>query len=298
MNWPRSKSLLLALVFASVSVASARAGSATGDPYTDGWDFNGNSLDLGTFVYANSTNYNNLFNFDVYSSSFSLEAGSNLIGNGWQAGDMILGIGAMVNSGPLNDKVRILAKFGASDTTFQASSFAPGNPIPVRPPNTLYGDGIGSSSTSGTGGVVIETPQIWTTNPATTPWFNTTDAGAVVLTNGTKMPDSTGKAANVTRFDGGNGTNINSFDVGKMIYQLNSQALLSSFETYLNISQLERAGFDVNPVGDKFVLAIQRQADDFTKATGQFSAVPEPSSLVLAGFSLGGLGLMYLRRRP
>lgn len=149
--------------------------------------------------------------------------------------------------------------------------------------------------------MVIETPQIW---GGDTPWFNTTGEGQIVTLDGSKWPDSTGKVAKVTRYntlgDGSDTDSLTSDGVAKLIYQLDNPGnLLSSFETYLNINQLVRNGYLVNPApGDRFVLAIQNQADNFTKATGQVTAVPEPSSVVLAALGLGGLGLAYLRRRP
>ncbi len=304
-----SRCLLLTILFTSASAVSAWAGPVTGNPAADGWVFGGNSLSQGTFVYTYFGNapkdLDHVFDFDVYSTSFTLESGSALLGSNWQAGDLIVGIGATVaKTAVLNANVRILAKYGADDATFAASSFAPSGSIPPQPWSpanpenaNFYGDGAGSSSKSGTGGVIIETPQIWGTNPPTSPWFNTTDEGNVVLLDGSPRPDSTGKVASVTLR---NPTTILTSDgVAKVIYQLdNPGTLLSSFETYLNLSLLERNGIYTHPnPGDKFVLAIQNVADAFTKATGTTPPpVPEPSSIVLAAMGLGGLGLTYLRR--
>lgn len=297
-----SKILILALAIAPISASTAWSSPDTGNPATDGWDLNGNSLSLGTFVYTNSHDYNKLFNFDVYSKSSHLVAGSSLLGSGWLANDLVVGIGGVIHSGPLNSQVRILAKYGASDATFTASSFAPVNPIPSWSPPTppFYGDGIGNSSSSGTGGIVLETPQIWGGNPPNTPWFNPSGAGSVVTIDGSVWPtgDPNAKAAKVNRYVSQIGTDITSDGVMKLIYQVNGSGLLSSFETYLNLSLLERKGFLAHPApGDRFVLAIQDLSSDFTKATGKLSAVPEPSSLVLAVCGLGGLGLVYVRRR-
>lgn len=76
------KDLMWGLVAMSALSVSARSAPVSGNPNADGWDFSGNSLNLGTFTYTNSTDYGKLFNFDVYYTTFSLESGSALLGNG------------------------------------------------------------------------------------------------------------------------------------------------------------------------------------------------------------------------
>lgn len=300
-----TRGLMLSAALAATLAASAQAGSVTGNPLGDGWGHIGNSLELGTFTRSNSTSYDKLFDFDVYSTSLLLESGSALLGNGWQVGDLILGVGATVaNSASLNANARVLVKYGAGDATFSASSYAP------TPGGTLSGDGAGSTSASGNGGVVVDTPQIW---GGDTPWFNSTNEGAILLIDGSTQPagDPKGRPAHATRYwnggaDSTNGGNrgLDPLGVAKMIYQLDgTSGLLSSFENYLNVSLLAREGNGIGvnhpAVGDGFVLSFQNVSVDYTDAYGKIldsAAIPEPSSLVLASLGLGGLVFAARRR--
>lgn len=321
--------LLLAAALAATVATSVQAGPVTGNPLADDWAFNGNSLDNGTYVYVNSStlvdqggvtdweDIDKVYDFDVYSTSFHLDAGSALLGNGWGIGDVIIGIGAVVNQTPnLNSAVRVLTKYGASDADFRPSTVAPNDTNPPSIPNvnpapypgtnntSLWGDGIGNSGASGTGGVIMDTPQIWG-GIGRSPWFDADGAGNVILIDGSRRPDPNNEndgVASTRRYVGGSSVgSLDQYGVIKFIYQLDEDTeLLSSFESYLNVSLLERNGFTDNPApGDGFVIAIQNVSAEFTKTTGvspDLGVIPEPSSLVLASLGLGGL-VFAVRRR-
>lgn len=260
------------LVAAAVAVGlttGAHATIVTGDPAADGWHRNGNSLDLGTFVRTTAPTTAKLFDFDVYSTSFTLDASSNLNnGSTWLTGDLIVGVGATVNpTDALTPAVRVLAKFGTSTATFAPSTTLP------NPPSGK-GDGIGSSSASGVGGVILETPHTWSGSR-----FTPANEGLVVTFRDGK-PES---------------------PYGRLIYQLDDNDLLSRFEGFLNISLLERDGFSVNPApGDRFILSLQNNSAEYTDGFGTTTAagtpVPEPSSIALIVLGSAGFGLVYRRR--
>src|ERR1700722_19341943 len=84
-----------------IGTGATLAQTFTGDPATDGslWLSDGLST---TFAIANAGNTAN-FSANVYSTAFSLNTGSTLLGtlgmnDGWAAGDTILGVGGVFNS--------------------------------------------------------------------------------------------------------------------------------------------------------------------------------------------------------
>src|SRR5690606_6053465 len=138
-------SVSLTLIFC-LFAAVASAGPITGNPAADGWTAQGNSLAIGTYIRGGGG-----FNYNVYTTSFTLEAGSPLLGGGWQVGDTILAMGGVIvdnASGNLTSSVRIVSKFGNSPTAWQASTTASPN-----------GDGLGSTSSGhgGNGAVLLGT---------------------------------------------------------------------------------------------------------------------------------------------
>lgn len=180
----------------------------------------------------------------------------------------------------LTSAVRVVAKFGTDQATFAPATSTP------APPN--QGDGVGSSSAAGTGGVILATPHTWSGSR-----FTTGNEGNVVTfreTDPYKAFDRVGDSVDA----------YNDFD--RLIYQLNDQSLLSSFEGFLNISQLERSGYNVNPgPGDKFVLALQNNDKEYNDAfghmpSGQNVTVPEPGGLALIVIGGATFGLAYRRR--
>jgi hypothetical protein len=274
------KSSYLRIMMATVlvvAVGRSYGGPVTGDPAADGWNMLGNSKELGTYVRGSGD-----FDFTLYTRSFNLDADdATTFGGGWQANDLVLGIGAMVAGGSnLDQKVRIVAKFGAADAAFSPSSTL-----------TTPGDGQGSSSVGGVGAIQLETRTPWTTESQLAVPAN---AGTIFNYTNSGVSDKTQR--------NGSGYISNSVDVGRLIFKTdNTGGLLSSLEVYLNVSALERGGYSVNPApGDAFVLALQQQAGayrDALGATDAVGAVPEPSSLVLAGLGAAAGLVVALRRR-
>jgi hypothetical protein len=274
---------LLAAALALAGASASQAGVVTGNPAADGWSNSGlgNSLDSGTYVRGAGA-----FDFDLYKSSFTLSGDSNLItvGSNWQVGDLILGIGAAATKTTnLTNSLRVVAKYGTDTSTFTASTVASpsGN-----------GDGSFSGGYAGNGGILLGTAP-----PDEYPQrFVAGNANQVLSFN-----DAAGDV--MQRWNGSLvDLNATTADAGKFIFQVDGNGFLSNVEVFLNVSQLERSGFAVNPgEGDQFILTFQRSSNStlFTDALGNTAtaAVPEPSSLALAGLGIAGLA-GYLRRRP
>jgi hypothetical protein len=274
--------LLLAVGLLAHSTTTLAA-SITGNPAVDsGWTAVGNSLDNGVYIRGAGN-----FGYDLYTTSFAIEAGSPLVASGWSVGETVVAIGGQIatNDGVsagwglpftgdavnanLTTSVRIVSKFGTSPTSWSAST--------VRP-NAGNGDGSTSGGFGGEGAILLGT-----------------NVGDLVSPN-TLMTVSTNQ-----RYTNGGATVTNvSSDVGRLIFQT-SGGLLSSWETLLNTSRLGALlppASEVPLVGDRINQTLQRSTNAtlFTDAMGTITAVPEPSMIVMAG--LGILGVAgYARRR-
>lgn len=264
-----------------VAVGRSHAGPVTGDPAADGWAQLGNSEALGTYVRGSGD-----FDYNLYTRSFVLDSSeAATFGGSWQVGDLVLGIGATVAGGnDLSQSVRIVAKFGASDSTFSASSTL-----------AIPGNGVGSMSggAGGEGAILLGTnapPPQFVVPANAGVVHNYSASGSVMERQGASLPVTALNAATV--------------DAGRLIFLTGNGGgtLLSSLEVYLNVSQLQRQGFTLTPTpGDDFVLTLQRSNNstlfrDALGTTAELNAVPEPSSLVLAGLGAAGL-VVALRRR-
>ena len=259
--------LLLGCTFTLPAMASL----ATGNPQADGWALGGRSLDPGIYVRGSGG-----FDFDIYITAFTLSDTSNLLGNNWQAGDAILGLGGVINTKTTNltQSVRIVSKFGtAADAWSTGSSFSGGdggdgsvllatysplsnnglhlNPNPINLQPSILGPG-----------------QVWGI-----PLAQRYENGTVV-----------DLVAN------GNPVSPNTQMVGKLIYTFDEESVLSSWQVFLNVSLLP-AYNSLPSVGDRAIQTLQRSTGDYTD--GLIVIVPEPATMVLLG--LGGLFLRKCR---
>ncbi|MEX2112507.1 MAG: PEP-CTERM sorting domain-containing protein [Pirellulales bacterium] len=261
----------------------------TGNPSSDsGWAAGGNSLDSGTYIRLAGN-----FSFDTYYTNFVLDAASPLLGSGWAIGDEIIAMGGTLvpNSGLAVDtgwgtdgftgdavnsnvsgSIRIVSKFGTSPTAWAASTIKPN-----------AGNGQGSTS-SGHGG-----------------------DGAVLI--GTAVSDITAGNANTVqiasvqeRYPAPGFVGVTLTDMGKYIYNVDGNNLLSSWETFLNVTQLAASlpiNSEVPQAGDRYNQALQRSTNStlITDALIASVPVPEPSTWMLAIAGAAGLVGLKLKRK-
>lgn len=262
-------------------VCSAMA-NVTGDPVTDGFVFQGNSLANGTYVRG-SANYG----YDTYASAITITSGSNLeISDGaysWLAGDTVLAVGgefanitasqagwsSFTGNGVnaiLGAGTKLQVKFGTSEATFTTSTIAPN-----------AGNGAGSMGTNGGAGAVqIRSSAYFTA----TEWA----AGSGVLQNLDK----------VTHIDRNSTTE--DAQTARLIWIWDAQAgHVSSWEILLNTSLLRRlnpsfAGPDP-ALGNYALMTVQQADNSFTDA---LVVIPEPMTIAI--LSIGAVAVLRKRK--
>ena len=151
MNFGLCCGILLGCTVLAAGPAWADVVTATGNPVTDQWALQGDSLAPGTFIRETAS-----WDFDVYSAAFTLTAGNPLAnGTTWCVGDQILGMGGVMNA----------PSWSCRDWSPNSAPPRPRSP-PPRPPRrsppsvyndngTVYGNGVGSLSGAGNGGFMV-----------------------------------------------------------------------------------------------------------------------------------------------
>jgi hypothetical protein len=254
----------------------------TGDPVGDGWSWQGNSLDAGTYIRSTSDATGpGDFSYGVYNNVFSLTASdAGIIGGGWQAGDQIIGLGGVM-MGQYIYSPSLVAKFGSSAASFSASSTT-----------TAPGDGNGSFSSgmAGVGGVQVDFNYEFDSGPGTgTGTTARPGLAGILLTPDHVLYDGTHQFGglmdtfcDVAFFS--NACNIGS-DFARVVADFTtdggSQDILNSFEIALDLSYLQRAGYDPLPAADgKSDMAVQRFAGAY------IDALVSPDCTVVNGLQL------------
>lgn len=264
-----------ALILGLAVAADAATVDVTGNPSVGGWNLVGNSLSTGVYVQGN-----NRYNYDLYWTSFTVPAASPLLGNGFQVGDQVIGIGAVINgythtdgsytSGgvPTSDLGQLNAKFGTLTPVGSTPLYAPDS-------DGLGGvaDGKGSQS-GGNGGV-----------------------GSVQLSVGSQL-GSNGmqnvRLDRTLRHDGTSSAALGSSGdtdyLGRYIGVVTSSKL-TSFEFFLSNDELVRQGYTPIPLGAGFIATVMHTSNTsyFTDSYGHTvgsAAVPTPTA------ALGGAGLI------
>jgi hypothetical protein len=294
----KTASLCVLVLLAGV----AQASTVTGDPIADGWAFSGNSLDNGIYVRG-SANYG----YDAYGAGFTIAAGSNLVGDTWQAGDTVLAVGGVfqaitaedagwtafsgnsVNSllGSTTNGPKLQAKFGNAAAAWTTSTIAPGG-----------GDGLGSLG-YGDGdlvnGVAIQIRTgtgYYIGGPAFVPGQD--QAGYLGWDTNAGMLMHLAKDSHITWSVSSTLVDMDK-DVARMIWSdVSATGEPASWELLLNVSLIDR----LNPgyagllpaIGDDVLMTVQDNDAAYTDAL--VSTVPEPATMAM--LALGGL---MLRRR-
>ena len=271
------------IVLAATTLASAQ--SVDGGASWSGWTSGGNSLDLGNYVRGSG-----VFDFNMYTTAFSISSGSPLLGTGWQAGDSVLAIGGAINQGAVNtnlsQSVRLVTKFGTDTNTFSASTVVP---------TSGNGNGSFSGGAGGDGAILLGTD-----GPTQGPGnLNPTTVGSytsIFVGPGAPGPGVVYTMPLSQRYDTGIVDSGITTDIGKFVFLFDSNNVLSSWQIFLNRSLLADvlpSGEELPNIGNQAIMTLQRSTSSTLLTDSMVTVVPTPASAALLGFA----GIAAARRR-
>ena len=288
----------------------------TGNPSSDGWRSDGNSLAPGTFINQTAS-----WSFNVYNTTFTLTTGNPLInGTTWQTGDQVLGMGGVL---PFTQPImpRLVAKFGTAPTTFSPSTTPAAN-LPPAIDNyspTVDGNGTAEPATKVGIGDFMVTYGYKSDNPSRK-LDPVSQNNAILAASGLyityggvlgAVSGDWGRVLAVFQTDSQGNLVIQDDPILGNTTPTSQMPVLQSFETFIDVSQLQRTGYTQLPsLGDSGDMALQFKTDSFTGGYvspipepgmftgGYLSPIPEPDTFVASGL-ITGLGLLLNRsRRP
>ena len=273
-----------------IGAGATFAQSFTGDPASDGSLWVSDGLSSSALYSMQNANNSASFSANVYSTAFSLNTGSTLLGSlgtsdGWAAGDTIVGVGGVFassgNSSLTYDNanstvnLHLVVKYGSPNATWNIA----GNGPPVPPAG-----GAGSLTYGGIGAVLLGVMQ------------ETVSSSSGLVTPSDSPTYVNSADAQVTLPGSGIEGQVLTFWSGSAIV---------GFESFmdLNVLQTQEPAANV-ALGDAFVLDLQQGQSSFQDSLytlpSALQPVPEPSTLSLLGtvvLLLGGArGLQIFRR--
>jgi hypothetical protein len=258
----------------------------TGDPITDSWTADGVSSGP-ALLYQTETSGS--YSANIYTTAFTLGAGSSLLGtlgtaSGWNLNDTIVGVGGVFNvssdltySGGADQNnvtharstsTRIVVKFGTSS------------------PSWVPGSATGASLASGGVGSILLGTYAYDFYPANSGTF---------ITPSDSPEEQTGlNSSDFVSINGEVGQIISYWSGGQMI----------GFESFMDLTLLDSLYPTANvALGNDFVLDLQRGSGDVQDSLGKLPsgvlAVPEPGTFALAASGLIlAFGFKVLRTQP
>jgi hypothetical protein len=274
----KAKQTLLALPLFLTFGTGAFAQIITGNPTADaGWNFSYLSTDTGHFML----NANNAATFqaNIYTTAFTLAAGSSLLGplgvsSGWNAGDTIIGVGGVFT--PLNNSsltyggggnvnLHLVIKYGSPTATWNA----PGVGFASGTAGSLNGGGAGAFLLGSTQNTIGPTTGITTPNDAP------------------------------TLFNGSGQVGLAGAGVQGQVLTFWTGSAMTSFETFLDLNVVQSVSPTANvALGDDFVVDFQNGSGNFQDSLGVLpTSVPEPTVLVTGALLLAPFASRLLGRK-
>jgi len=277
--------LAIGVATALMCCSASFAATVTGNPLSDGFAFQGNSLSNGSYVRG-SANYG----FDMFRAVLTVTEGSNLVtGSGagaWNVGDTVLAVGGIFQGITAGDAgwsdfsgngvnslydsstaLKLQAKFGTAAGTWSTSTIAPG-----------AGNGAGSLNDGGMGAMQVRT--------SGSNSFGFWAANADTL-------NPLASSGHIERSGGSAGMNSS---VARLIWNCDDSGRVVSWEVLLNatlLASLTTPGYAGMIPNQDFSAIMTVQNGDGAYTDGLVQGVPSPGALALMGLA----GVLGSRRR-